>query len=81
MQPSSRVCVGSLLGSVCVCVRVYRLPFPGVLTYTIQHTLVLCIARRGPGRVHRRLVNEAGDVPEDMKVGRHFHVAARSSFL
>ena len=31
----------------------------------------------GPGRVHRRLVNEAGDVPEDMEVGSHFHVLAR----
>ena len=35
----------------------------------------------GPGRVHRRLVNEAGDVPDDMEVGRHFHVPARSSCL
>ena len=32
----------------------------------------------GPGRVHRRLVNE---VPEDMEVGRRFHVPARSSRL
>ena len=28
----------------------------------------------GPGRIHRRLVNEAGDVSEDMEMGRHFHV-------
>ena len=26
--------------------------------------------------MHRRLVNEAGDVSEDMKMGRHFHVPA-----
>ena len=29
---------------------------------------------RGPGQIHRRLVNEAGDVSEDMEMGRHFHV-------
>ena len=26
--------------------------------------------------MHRRLVNEAGDVSEDMEMGRHFHVPA-----
>ena len=26
--------------------------------------------------MHRRLVNEAGDVSEDMEMGRHFHVSA-----
>ena len=31
---------------------------------------------RGPGQIHRRLVNEAGDVSEDMEMGRHFHVPA-----
>ena len=31
---------------------------------------------RGPGRIHRRMVNEAGDVSEDMEMGRHFHVPA-----
>ena len=40
---------------------------------------------RGPGRVHRRLVSGAGDVPEDMEVGpgRHFHipVTVHSTFL
>ena len=31
---------------------------------------------RGPGQIHRRLVNEAGDVSEDMEMGRHFHLPA-----
>ena len=31
---------------------------------------------RVPGQIHRRLVNEAGDVSEDMEMGRHFHVPA-----
>ena len=31
---------------------------------------------RGPGQIHRRLVNEAGDVSEDMEMGRRFHVPA-----
>ena len=31
---------------------------------------------RGPGRIHRRLVDEAGDVPEDMEMGCHFHAPA-----
>ena len=31
---------------------------------------------RGPGRIHRHLVNEAGAVSEDMEMGRHFHVPA-----
>ena len=34
--------------------------------------------RRGPGRMHRRLVNEAGDASEDMEMGRHFHVPAKN---
>ena len=34
------------------------------------------MSSRGPGRVHRRLVNEAGDVSEDMEVRRRFHIAA-----
>ena len=50
---------------VCVCPP----PFPGVLTQ------ILLISCRG-GRIHRRLVNEAGDVSEDMETGRHFHVPA-----
>ena len=29
---------------------------------------------RGPGRVPRRLVNDAGDVPDDTEVGRRLHV-------
>ena len=36
----------------------------------------LLVWSRGPGQIHRRLVNEAGDVSEDMKMGRHFHVPA-----
>ena len=28
--------------------------------------------------MHRRLVNEAGDAPEDMQMGRHFHVPAET---
>ena len=31
---------------------------------------------RGLGQIHRCLVNEAGDVSEDMEMGRHFHVPA-----
>ena len=34
----------------------------------------MLISCRGLGRMHRRLVNEAGDVSEDMEMGRHFHV-------
>ena len=34
------------------------------------------MSSRGTGRVHRRLVNEAGDVSEDMEVRRRFHIAA-----
>ena len=36
----------------------------------------LLVLSRGPGQIHRRLVNEAGDVSEDMEMGRHFHVPA-----
>ena len=36
----------------------------------------LLVSSRGPGQIHRRLVNEAGDVSEDMEMGRHFHVPA-----
>ena len=32
---------------------------------------------RGPVRIQHRLVNEAGDVSEDMEMGRHFHVPAK----
>ena len=28
--------------------------------------------------MHRRLVNEAGDASEDMDMGRHFHVPAKT---
>ena len=31
--------------------------------------------------MHRRLVNEAGDVSEDMEMGRHFHVPAENFCL
>ena len=39
---------------------------------------LFCSNRRGPGRMHRRLVNEAGDASEDMEMGRHFHVPAQT---
>ena len=42
----------------------------------MDFTDLLVPQSRGQGRVHRRLVNEAGDVFEDMEVGRHFHVPA-----
>ena len=29
--------------------------------------IIFLLCSRGPGKVHRRLVNEAGDVPEDME--------------
>ena len=32
---------------------------------------------RGPVRIQHRLVNEAGDVSEDMEMGRHSHVPAK----
>ena len=46
----------------CVC----RTPYPGVLFFLNKTS-------GGPGRIHRRLVNEAGDVSEDMEMGHHFH--------
>ena len=52
-------------GPVCVCV--------------CQHLSLrnfTCVQSRGPGRIHRRLVNEAGDVSEDMEMGCHFHAPA-----
>ena len=40
-----------------------------------DHTKGLSFVQsRGPGRIHRHLVNEAGDVSKDMEMGRHFHV-------
>ena len=44
--------------------------------FDMDFTDLLVPQSRGQGRVHRRLVNEAGDVFEDMEVGRHFHVPA-----
>ena len=32
----------------------------------------------GPGRIHRRLLNEAGEVSEEMEMGRHFHIPAET---
>ena len=37
--------------------------------------------RQGPGRMHRRLVNEAGDVSGDMEMGCYFHVPAENFCL
>ena len=52
-----------------VCVCVCQTLFLRALAHFNSHA-------RGPGRVHRRLVSEAGDVPEDMEVGRHYHIPA-----
>ena len=32
----------------------------------------------GPGRIHRRLLNEAGEVSEEMEMGCHFHIPAET---
>ena len=37
--------------------------------------------RRGPGRMHGRLVKKAGDASEEMEMGRHFHVPAKNCCL
>ena len=54
---------------MCVCVTLCSKEF------------LFCSNRRGPGRMHRRLVNEAGDASEDMEMGRHFHVPAKNCCL
>ena len=54
---------------VCVCVCVQPLESQGSFWSATLYSRV-------PGQIHRRLVNEAGDVSEDMEMGRHFHVPA-----
>ena len=62
---------------VCVCVCVST-----PVSKEYDHTKGLSfVKRRGPGRIHRRLVNEAGDVSEDMEMGRHFHALTEGMVL
>ena len=59
-------------------------PFLAVKLPLVAVHMCVCVStpvpkerHRGPGRIHRRLVNEAGDVSEDMEMGRQFQVPAK----
>ena len=51
-----------------------------LLKHIIHSLLPDSVHSRGPGRIHRRLVNEAGE-SEGVEMGRHFHAPAIFNLL